>query len=215
MTSWWSSTSFLQRELVWWKDCVIPFLYALEFLPALWHFRGLPPLVVVYGSARIDSEHSFYQQVMALGRQLASAGHGIMTGGGPGLMEAANRGAKEGGGYSVGCNILLPFEQRPNRFLDRYVTVNQFFIRKIMFTKYAKAIVVCPGGVGTLDEVFEILTLIQTKKINPIPIIFFGQQYWSKLADFLQESLAAKMIEPELLQLLQYTDDPQVILKML
>lgn len=158
------------------------------------HFVG--PCVTVFGSARFTAEHPYYVLAREVGQRLARAGFTVMTGGGPGIMEAANRGAKEAGGYSVGCNIELPQEQKPNPYLDRWVTFRHFFLRKLMLVKYSYAFIAMPGGFGTLDEIFEAATLIQTHKIENFPLILVGQQYWRPLLDFLGGQLVeAKTID--------------------
>jgi uncharacterized protein (TIGR00730 family) len=159
------------------------------------HFVG--PCVTVFGSARFTEEHVYYALAREVGRQLARAGFTVMTGGGPGIMEAANRGAKEAGGYSVGCNIELPEEQKPNAYLDRWVTFRHFFVRKLMLVKYSYAFIALPGGYGTLDEIFETATLIQTHKIKDFPLILVGKEHWQSLIDFLRERLVeSKTIDP-------------------
>src|SRR5271167_530226 len=147
------------------------------------HF--LAPCVTVFGSARFTEEHIYYVLARDVGQRLARAGFTVMTGGGPGIMEAANRGAKEAGGYSVGCNIELPQEQKPNPYLDRWVTFRHFFVRKLMLVKYSYAFIAMPGGFGTLDEIFETATLIQTRKIQDFPLVLVGKRYWQPLLDFL------------------------------
>ncbi len=159
------------------------------------HFLG--PCVTVFGSARFTQEHEFYVLARDIGQRLARAGFTTMTGGGPGIMEAANRGAKEAGGYSVGCNIELPQEQKPNPYLDRWVTFRHFFVRKLMLVKYSYAFIAMPGGFGTLDEIFETATLIQTHKIKDFPLVLVGKEYWRPLLDFLRGRLVeAKTIDP-------------------
>jgi hypothetical protein len=154
------------------------------------HFVG--PCVTVFGSARFAADHPYYALAREVGRQLARAGFTVMTGGGPGLMEAANRGAKEGGGRSVGCNIALPREQRPNPYLDRWITFRYFFVRKVMLAKYSYAFIALPGGFGTLDELFEIATLVQTRKIEEFPLVVMGREYWQPLTDFIRTRLIAE-----------------------
>src|SRR6185369_6758309 len=149
------------------------------------HFLG--PCVTVFGSARFTAEHQYYVLAREVGQRLARAGFTVMTGGGPGIMEAANRGAKEAGGYSVGCNIELPKEQRPNAYLDRWVTFPDFFVRKLMLVKYSYAFIALPGGFGTLDEIFETATLIQTGKIQNFPIVVMGTDYWRELTNLLEK----------------------------
>jgi hypothetical protein len=171
------------------------------------HFVG--PCVAVFGSARFTDTHPYYALGRAVGRRIAELGAAVMTGGGPGLMEAANRGAREAGGLSLGCNIRLPAEQRPNAYLDRWITFRYFFVRKVMLVKYSLAFVVLPGGFGTLDELFEALTLVQTGKIGDFPIVLMGRSYWGPLADFLDQTLRANgTIAPEDLDLFMLTDSP-------
>ena len=172
------------------------------------------PLVTVFGSARFEPSHKYYELARRLGRTLAENGFAVMTGAGPGLMEAANRGAKEGGGMSVGANIRLPKEQKPNAYLDRYVEFEHFFVRKVMLVKYSCAFVVLPGGFGTLDEVFETLTLMQTHKIEPFPVVGMVTEFWRELQDFLGGALVPeKTIDPEDLELLYFTDSCEEVLR--
>jgi uncharacterized protein (TIGR00730 family) len=170
------------------------------FLEIMRGFRALhflTPCVTVFGSARFTEEHASYILARDIGQRLARAGFTVMTGGGPGIMEAANRGAKEAGGYSVGCNIELPQEQKPNAYLDKWVTFKHFFVRKLMLVKYSYAFIAMPGGFGTLDEIFETATLIQTRKIKDFPLILVGKDYWHPLLDFLHGRLVeAKTIDP-------------------
>ncbi len=154
------------------------------------HFVG--PCVTVFGSARFSESHTYYKQAREVGSELAKVGFTVMTGGGPGIMEAANRGAKDVNGRSVGCNISLPKEQVPNPYLDLFVEFNYFFVRKLMLAKYSYAFVAMPGGFGTLDEIFEIATLVQTGKVKGFPIIFFGIEYWTPLIKFLEETMVAQ-----------------------
>ncbi|MFI5314489.1 MAG: TIGR00730 family Rossman fold protein [Myxococcota bacterium] len=159
------------------------------------HFVG--PCVTVFGSARFDEDHPYYALARELGAKLADAGFTVMTGGGPGIMEAANRGAKDAGGYSVGCNITLPVEQKPNPYLDRWVECRYFFVRKLLLEKYSYAFVAMPGGIGTLDEVFETAVLIQTGKIKDFPFVLMGKSFWTPLLDYLRGTpLAARTIDP-------------------
>ena len=168
------------------------------------HFVG--PCVTVFGSARFGDGHQYYELTRKIGAELSKLGFTVMTGGGPGLMEAANRGAKEAGGYSIGCNIELPFEQEHNKYLDKVVTVYYFFVRKVALVKYSYAFVVVPGGIGTLDELFEALTLIQTGKIKDFPVIVFCKEYWENMKEHLEAMAKAKSIDIADLDLLLFTD---------
>jgi uncharacterized protein (TIGR00730 family) len=169
------------------------------------HFVG--PCVTVFGSARYDAAHPYYALGREVGQGIAALGFTVMTGGGPGLMEAANRGAREAGGRSVGCNVELPREQRPNPYLDRSVTCRYFFVRKVLLFKYSYAYVALPGGFGTLDELFEAVTLIQTGKIAGFPVVLLGTAYWRPLQDLLQHLAREGAIDPRDLELLLVTDD--------
>ena len=172
------------------------------------HFNG--PCVTVFGSARFEEDHPYYALAREVGAELARNGIGVMTGGGPGIMEAANRGARDAGGLSLGCNIELPMEQEPNPYLDRFVEFNYFFVRKVMLVKYSSAFIVCPGGFGTLDEVFETAVLIQTRKIQQFPIVIMGTEFWNPLREFIDKSLiGGGTISPEDMDLITVTDDPK------
>jgi uncharacterized protein (TIGR00730 family) len=178
----------------------------------VWGFDNLADVsdgVTIFGSARTQPSDPHYQQAVETARLLARAGIPVLTGGGPGIMEAANRGAKEGGGLSIGCNIELPFEQGSNAYLSRSLNFKFFFVRKTMFVKYATAFVVFPGGYGTLDELFEALTLIQTGKVKHFPVILFGSAYWAGLIDWLTQTVAEeRKINASDLLLFNVTDDP-------
>jgi uncharacterized protein (TIGR00730 family) len=172
------------------------------------HFTG--PCITVFGSARFDEHHPYYLMTKELGSCIAGKGFTVMTGGGPGLMEAANRGAHEAGGRSIGCNITLPKEQKPNSYLDRWVEFRYFFVRKLMLAKYSYGFIAAPGGFGTMDEFFEIATLIQSGKMKSFPVIFLGCAYWQPLMDFLKQTLLdAKAINPEDYERILITDSPQ------
>jgi len=169
------------------------------------HFVG--PCVTVFGSARTMEADRHYGTARAIGAGLAKMGFTTMTGGGPGIMEAANRGAQEAGGRSIGCNIALPMEQKPNPYVDRFITFQHFYVRKVMLVKYSYAFVAMPGGFGTLDELFETATLVQTKKVESFPLVLVGRDYWEPLFVFLRERMLAEgMIHAEDLELLQLVD---------
>ncbi len=180
----------------------------LEFLRGYEFFGDLHQrCVTVFGSARFKVGHPYYQMARALGRRLAEEGFVVMTGGGPGIMAAANRGARDVGGVSLGCNITLPREQKENPYLDRFIEMNHFFVRKVMLVKYSCAFVVMPGGFGTLDEAFEAITLVQCEKIDRFPIVAMGARFWSPVRRFLMNSLLGeKTISSEDLELLKLTD---------
>jgi uncharacterized protein (TIGR00730 family) len=181
-----------------------------EFLNGFRRLHFVGPCVTVFGSARFTQEHEYYALAREMGRGLARAGFTVMTGGGPGIMEAANRGAKEAGGYSVGCNIELPQEQKPNPYLDRWITFRHFYVRKVMLVKYSYAFVALPGGFGTLDEIFETATLIQTHKIKDFPLVLMGKEYWGPLMDFLRGRLVqARTIDPPDAERILVTDSAE------
>lgn len=163
--------------------------FFLEFLRGFESFEFAQPCVTVFGSARFPEGHHYYQLAREIGKALAMSGYAVMTGGGGGVMEAANRGAKEGGGLSLGCNIQLPKEQKPNRYLDKFIEFEHFFARKVMLVKYSCAFVVLPGGFGTLDEAFEIATLMQTDKLERFPLIAVGSEFWDQLVAFVTDTM--------------------------
>ncbi len=183
-----------------------------EFVDGVENLHDLGPAVSIFGSARTKPNDLLYKQAVEIARAFAEAGFAVITGGGGGIMEAANKGASEGGGRSVGLNIQLPFEQKPNAFANVKLDFHYFFIRKVMFIKYAAAYIGLPGGFGTLDEIFEVITLIQTRRIKPFPIILAGSDYWSGLLDWIRATLQdGRMISPEDLDIVQVLDDPEEI----
>jgi len=181
----------------------------LEFLKGFESMEIGDPGVTVFGSARFPEGHKYYELARGVGRVLAEAGFTVITGGGPGTMEAANRGAREGGGRSIGVNIELPEEQEPNPYLDLFVEFDHFFVRKVMLVKYSCAFIVLPGGFGTMDEVFETATLMQTGKIEHFPIITMGRDFWEHLQNFIRSSMIAEgTVGEKDLDLFHRTDDP-------
>jgi len=186
----------------------------IEFIRGFRQLHFLGPCVTVFGSARFAEDHRYYGLAREMGRRLATAGFAVMTGGGPGIMEAANRGARDVGGLSVGCNIRLPQEQQPNPYLDKWVEFHYFFVRKVMLVKYSYAFVVMPGGFGTLDEIFETLTLVQTGKIKDFPIVLMGVEYWQPLVGFMRDRLVAEgTVGPDDPDRVLLTDSPDDALR--
>jgi uncharacterized protein (TIGR00730 family) len=195
-----------------WSELQLVLVALRDFITG---FRGLHfvgPCVTVFGSARTPEAHAFYALARAMGAGLTRLGFTVMTGGGPGIMEAANRGAREAGGRSVGCAIRLPKEQDVNRYMDRFVVCDYFFVRKMLLLKYSYAFVVLPGGLGTLDELFEALTLIQTGKIRNFPVVLMGVDYWAPLRGQLDVMVREQTIDPDDLDLLLVTDDVETAL---
>lgn len=178
----------------------------MEFIHGFRTLHFIGPCVSVFGSARVPEDSAFYDDARQMGKGLAQLGFGVITGGGPGIMEAANRGAREGGGYSVGCNIQLPREQQPNAYMDKWFVCRYFFVRKVLMFKYSSAFIIMPGGIGTLDEFFEALTLIQTHKIPDFPIVVFGKSYWEPLMPLFHQMLQSRMIDPGDLKYVLFTD---------
>ena len=185
-----------------------------EFVESIEILSNVDNAVSIFGSARIKPEDKYYRMAEELSRLLVENGFAVITGGGPGIMEAGNKGAAEAGGKSVGMNIKLPFEQKPNPYANIPLDYKYFFIRKVMFIKYAVAYVIMPGGYGTMDEFFEALTLIQTRRVRSFPVIMMGREYWQGLLDWLKDSmLKREMILPYDLDMIQVIDEPEEVVK--
>jgi len=185
-----------------------------EFVDSIEDLSRIHNGVTIFGSARVKPEDPYYQKAEKLGRLLVQNGFAVITGGGPGIMEAANKGAAEAGGQSVGMNIKLPFEQKPNPYANLQIDYKYFFIRKVMFVKYAVAYIIMPGGYGTMDEFFEALTLIQTKRVKSFPVIVMGSEYWRGLLDWLKDTmLRTNMILPFDIEMIQIMDEPEEVVK--
>jgi len=185
-----------------------------EFVESIEVLSNVHKAVTIFGSARLKPDDKYYHMAEKLGQLLAQSGFSVITGGGPGIMEAVNKGAAEAGGQSVGMNIKLPFEQKPNPYANLQIDYKYFFIRKVMFVKYAVAYVIMPGGYGTMDEFFEALTLIQTKRVKSFPVILMGRDYWQGLLDWLKNSMVQKdMILPFDLEMIQVIDEPEEVVK--
>lgn len=204
---------FIRGPLSRLKELGFAFKVFFNFIRAfrIMHFVG--PCVTVFGSARFTQESEYYVYAEKIGAELSKMGFTIMTGGGPGIMEAANKGAYETGGYSVGCNIVLPFEQKPNPFLHKWIDIPYFFLRKVILVKYSYAFVVMPGGIGTLDELFEALTLIQTKIIKNFPVVIFGSEYHKELCEHIHLMAERESISEADMELLFVTDSVDDLIK--
>lgn len=186
------------------------FRIGMELLHGFRNLHFVGPCVTVFGSARFKEDHPYYELARKVGAGLAQSGFTVMTGGGPGIMEAANRGAKDVDGRSIGCNIKLPQEQKPNPYLDRWVDFRYFFVRKLMLVKYSYAFIIMPGGYGTLDEMFEVATLIQTMKIKDFPLVLMGRDYWQPMLDFIKNRMIPeRTISPADYDRLIVTDSPE------
>lgn len=200
------------------EDSWVVFKVMAEMVEGFEKLKKIGPCVTVFGSARTKPDNKYYKYTEDITERLVQSGYGIITGGGPGIMEAGNKGAAKYGGKSVGLNIELPFEQNGNPYIDQDKLINfdYFFVRKLMFIKYSQGFVVMPGGMGTLDELFEAFTLIQTKKIGQFPIVLFGADYWSGLLDWLKNTvLKEKNISPEDLDLIKISDSPEETVKII
>ncbi|UII34206.1 TIGR00730 family Rossman fold protein [Fulvivirga ulvae] len=191
-------------------DSWVIFKVMSEFVEGFEKLAKIGPCVTIFGSARTRDDHKYYKMAENIAAKLVRHGYGVISGGGPGIMEAANKGAKSEGGKSVGLNIILPFEQKGNEYIDpdKLITFDYFFVRKVMFTKYSQGFIVMPGGFGTLDELFEALTLIQTKKIGKFPIVLVGKEYWGGLIDWIKDTMlnAANNVHKEDLNLFKLVE---------
>ena len=204
---------FLEGPQSRWQELKFTISVFFEFIKGFRKLHSVGPCVTVFGSARFKEDHEFYKQTQKISGEIAKLGFTIMTGGGPGIMEAANRGAREVGGRSVGCNIELPHEQVHNPYLDKWVNIKYFFVRKTLLLKYSYAFVVMPGGFGTLDEYFEALTLIQTGKISQFPIIIFDTKFHKDIIEHIEMMKGAGTISPEDLDLCLFTDSVEEAIK--
>lgn len=191
------------------KEFIFLIKVFFEFIKGFRKFHFLGPCATVFGSARFSENHPYYEMTRKMGAELVRIGFTIMTGGGPGLMEAANRGAKDAKGKSVGCNIILSMEQQPNKYLDQWVEIKYFFVRKVLLSKYSYVFIVMPGGYGTLDEFFESITLIQTHKSKRFPVVVMGKKYHTQLMGHIDYMEKENTISPEDKKLFLFTDDVQ------
>lgn len=180
-----------------------------EFIKGYRKLHFIPPCLTIFGSARFGEDHHYYKMARDMGKRVSELGFGVITGGGPGIMEAANRGAKDANGLSLGVNISLPFEQKPNPYLDKWVEIKYFFVRKVFLFKYSYGFIILPGGFGTADEMFETLTLIQTKKMPWFPVVLMGKDFWKPLIQQMQAMDTEGTISPEDDDMLLITDDPE------
>ena len=201
-----SEIKFLEGPQNRWKEFKFAFSVLMEFIKGFRTLHFVGPCITVFGSARFSEDHIYYKQARALGKRIAGLGLTTMTGGGPGIMEAANRGAFENGGMSVGCNIQLPFEQEANPYTNKSITFEYFFVRKVMLMKYSYAFIIMPGGFGTMDEFFETLTLVQTKTITGFPIVLFGKEYYKPLMATIEDMARQGTIAKEDMSLVLMTD---------
>lgn len=198
---------FLKGPSSRWSELKHVLQITAEFIRGFRKLHFIGPCITVFGSARFKEDHPYYALGQAYGGEIAKAGFAVMTGGGPGIMEAANKGARENNGLSVGCNIVLPMEQQPNPYLDLTLQFTHFFVRKVLLIKYSYAFVVLPGGFGTMDELFEVITLIKTDKIKKFPIVLVGSDYWKPLLDQLELMAKENTISTDDLELLMVTDE--------
>ena len=198
---------FLQEPLTRWSNLKFAFRVFYQFMKGFRKLHFVGHCITIFGSARFKEDHEYYKKAYEFGAGIAKMGGTVMTGGGPGIMEAANRGAFENGGRSVGCNVFLPFEQRPNPYMHKWVMIRYFFVRKVLLLKYSYGFVVMPGGFGTMDELFETCTLIQTKTIRNFPVVVYGKSYHEPLLRFFEKMLSEKTIMTNDMEQVLFTDD--------
>lgn len=208
-----SDVDFLKGPRSRWKEFTFSLEVLFQFIKGFRNLHFIGPCITIFGSARYQPGHEYYQLTEEIAGRLAKLGFAIMTGGGPGIMEAANKGAKQAGGLSLGCNIELPFEQKPNPFLDKMVDIKYFFVRKELLRKYSNGFVVMPGGLGTLDEFFEVITLIQTGKIHHFPVVVMGLEHHTKMMEFLEKLVDEKTVGPNDYEHILFTDDVEEAIK--
>jgi len=201
-----SESIFVREPLSRYKNLVFVLKVLYNFIKAFRRMHFIGPCITVFGSARFGPDTDHYKAAEKIGAEISKLGFTVMTGGGPGIMEAANKGAYESGGYSVGCNIVLPIEQKPNPYLHKWIYIPYFFVRKVILIKYSYGFIVMPGGIGTLDELFEALTLIQNKIINHFPVVIFDTKYHEELIHHIQRMSQHESISPEDMELLFVTD---------
>ncbi len=201
------NSQYLQGPRSRWEELMLAFSVFKEFIKGFRALHFIGPCITVFGSARFKEDHRYYRMAVDIAGKLSEAGFTIMTGGGPGIMEAANRGAFEKGGFSVGCNIELPHEQKENPYMHKWVTIKYFFVRKVLLVKYSYGFVVMPGGVGTMDELFETITLIQTGVIRNFPVVLIGSEYYKNISDMLHKMVEERTINADDLNLVLITDD--------
>ncbi len=208
-----TESPFLKGPRSRFKELFFTFKVQYNFIKGFRKMHFIGPCVTVYGSARFEPDSEHYKNAEKIGAELSKLGFTIMTGGGPGIMEAANKGAYEAGGYSVGVNIILPFEQKPNPYLHKWIDIPYFFVRKFLLMKYSYAFVVMPGGMGTLDELFEAITLIQTQIIQNFPIVIFDKEYHKELIEHIELMVKEESISPEDMDLIFVTDSAEEVVQ--
>lgn len=207
------ATSYLDGPNSRGRELRFLFKVVWQFLKGFRRLHFIDPCITVFGSARFDEQHQYYKLARDIGQRIAKFGFTVMTGGGGGVMEAANRGAFESGGSSIGCNIKLPLEQKPNPYMQEWLTFDHFFVRKVLLLKYSYAFVIMPGGFGTLDEFFETLTLVQTGIIHRFPVVLMGKDFYAKLMEHLDFMAEQGTISPNDMNLIKLTDDPEEAIK--